>query len=49
MTRVTLTRRQLLQAGGQVELLPFSGGHGIDPELLPDLGAFVRRCLRGED
>jgi phospholipase/carboxylesterase len=42
-------RRQLLQAGGQVELLPFSGGHGIDPELLPDLGSFVRRCLRGED
>ena len=38
-------RRQLVQAGGQVELLPFSGGHGIDPALLPDLGSFVRRCL----
>jgi phospholipase/carboxylesterase len=38
-------RRQLAAAGGQVELLPFSGGHGIDPALLPDLGGFLRRCL----
>lgn len=37
--------RLLLQAGGQVQLLPFSGGHGIDPEVLPALGAFVRGCL----
>jgi phospholipase/carboxylesterase len=39
---------QLMQAGARVELLPFSGGHGIDPELLPAVGAFVRRCL-GEE
>jgi len=37
--------RQLTQAGGQVGLLPFSGGHGIDPALLPEVGAFLRRCL----
>jgi phospholipase/carboxylesterase len=29
-----------------VSLLPFNGGHGIDPELMPALGAFVRRCLQ---
>jgi len=38
-------QRDLHQAGAQVELLPFNGGHGIDPELLPALGAFVRGCL----
>jgi phospholipase/carboxylesterase len=32
-------------AGGAVKLLPFNGGHGIDPELLPSLRDFVRRCL----
>ena len=39
-------KQQLVQAGAQVELLPFNGGHGIDPELLPAVGAFVRHCLR---
>jgi len=38
-------QRQLVRAVAVVELLPFSGGHGIDPALLPALGAFVRRCL----
>ena len=38
-------QQQLVQAGAQVELLPFNGGHGIDPELLPAMGAFVRHCL----
>ena len=33
-------------AAGAVNLLPFSGGHGIDPELLPSLRDFVRRCLQ---
>jgi phospholipase/carboxylesterase len=37
--------RGLSQAGTPVELLPFNGGHGIDPELLPAVAAFVRRCL----
>jgi phospholipase/carboxylesterase len=39
----------LSQAGAQVDLLGFNGGHGIDPELLPALGAFVRRCLGADD
>ncbi|MFM7651841.1 MAG: alpha/beta hydrolase [Vulcanococcus sp.] len=38
-------QRGLNQAGARVELLGFNGGHGIDPELLPAVGAFVRRCL----
>jgi phospholipase/carboxylesterase len=38
-------QRGLNQAGAEVELLGFNGGHGIDPELLPAVGAFVRRCL----
>jgi phospholipase/carboxylesterase len=38
-------QRCLSQAGARVELLPFNGGHGIDPALLPALGAFVRDCL----
>lgn len=40
-------QRRLAQAGARVELLPFEGGHGIDPDLLPQLAAFVRRCLAG--
>ena len=39
--------RQLTRAGGKVNLLPFSGGHGIDPAVLPALGSFVADCLRG--
>jgi phospholipase/carboxylesterase len=38
-------QHRLQQAGGDVNLLPFNGGHGIDPELLPLLGSFVRRCF----
>ncbi|MFM7087518.1 MAG: alpha/beta hydrolase [Cyanobium sp.] len=38
-------QRLLGQAGARVQLLPFEGGHGIDPELLPSLAAFVQRCL----
>ena len=37
--------RGLSQAGAQVELLGFNGGHGIDPELLPVVATFVQRCL----
>ena len=37
--------RGLSQAGAAVELLPFNGGHGIDPALLPEVAAFVQRCL----
>ena len=42
---------QALAQGGEatsaaVSLLPFNGGHGIDPELLPAVGAFVQRCLQ---
>ena len=40
-------QRGLSQAGAQVELLGFNGGHGIDPELLPAVAGFVRRCLAG--
>jgi len=31
------------QAGGQVERIGFAGGHGIDPQLLPDLRTFLAR------
>ena len=31
------------QAGGQVQRIGFAGGHGIDPQLLPDLRAFLAR------
>jgi phospholipase/carboxylesterase len=29
------------RAGGQVQLISFAGGHGIDPQLLPELRAFL--------
>lgn len=38
-------QRLLGEAGARVQLLPFEGGHGIDPELLPALAVFVQRCL----
>ncbi len=28
--------------GGSVQKLPFAGGHGIDPALLPSMGAFLK-------
>jgi predicted esterase len=31
------------QAGGQVERIGFAGGHGIDPQLLPNLRTFLAR------
>jgi len=36
---------RLSQAGAQAELLPFSGGHTIDQTVLPEIAAFLRRCL----
>lgn len=42
-SEAVLERLQL--AGGQVRLLPFSGGHTIDQALLPEIATFVRRCL----
>jgi predicted esterase len=33
--------RRLRTAGGEASLLPFSGGHSIDPALLPQIAAFV--------
>ena len=35
----------LAEAGAQVRLLPFSGGHTIDQAVLPEIASFVRRCL----
>ncbi len=32
---------QVRRAGGQVQLISFEGGHGIDPLLLPELRAFM--------
>jgi phospholipase/carboxylesterase len=38
-------KKQLLQAGRPVKLLPFSGQHGIGETVLPEIAAFVRQCL----
>jgi phospholipase/carboxylesterase len=38
---------RLRAQGGEVELLPFSGGHGIDPSLFPPMAAFLKRAWRG--
>jgi len=38
--------RLLLQAGATVELLSFSGGHTIDPDLFAAMRAFIERCWR---
>jgi phospholipase/carboxylesterase len=35
----------LLGAGGEAELLGFSGGHSIDPALFPQLRAFLKDQL----
>jgi phospholipase/carboxylesterase len=37
--------RRLQAAGGQVTLLPFSGGHSIDAELMPALATFIQQQL----
>jgi phospholipase/carboxylesterase len=39
--------QRLRECGGDVELLPFSGGHGIDPALFPAMGEFLARSWRG--
>lgn len=39
-------QRLLLQAGANVELLSFSGGHTIDPDLFAAMRAFIERCWR---
>ena len=39
--------QSLRASGGQVELLPFSGGHGIDPELFPAMREFLERAWQG--
>jgi phospholipase/carboxylesterase len=38
--------RLLLQAGATVELLSFSGGHTIDPDLFAAMRTFIERCWR---
>ncbi|MEB3318497.1 MAG: dienelactone hydrolase family protein [Cyanobacteriota bacterium] len=40
-------QQRLRDSGGEVELLPFSGGHGIDPGLFPAMGKFLARAWRG--
>jgi phospholipase/carboxylesterase len=37
----TALEQRLREAGGTVERLPFSGGHGIEPALLPRLRSFL--------
>lgn len=39
-------RRQLHAAGHSTQLLSFSGGHTIDPALIPAIGAFVEAAWR---
>ena len=38
-------QRRLQAAGGQVTLLPFSGGHSIDAELMPAMANFIGQRL----
>jgi phospholipase/carboxylesterase len=38
---------RLRNEGGTVDLLPFSGGHGIDPVLFPAMAAFLERAWNG--
>lgn len=35
------------ETGGEVRLLPFSGGHGIDPALFPAMADFLARAWPG--
>lgn len=39
--------KRLKDSGGSVETLVFSGGHGIDPGLLPAMRAFLGRAWQG--
>lgn len=38
---------RLKTSGGEVALLPFSGGHGIDPALFPAMREFLARAWQG--
>ena len=38
---------RLKETGGEVRLLPFAGGHGIDPALFPAMAAFLARSWPG--
>jgi phospholipase/carboxylesterase len=39
--------RILKESGGEVALLPFAGGHSIDPALFPAMRAFLTRAWQG--
>jgi phospholipase/carboxylesterase len=39
--------QRLRASGAAVSLLPFSGGHGIDPALIPAMRSFLTRAWRG--
>jgi phospholipase/carboxylesterase len=39
--------KRLRESGGEVTFLPFSGGHGIDPALFPDMANFLARSWQG--
>ncbi|MFM1797905.1 MAG: hypothetical protein RLZZ117_183 [Cyanobacteriota bacterium] len=38
---------RLRESGGEVALLPFAGGHGIDPAVFPALTAFLVKAWEG--
>jgi len=38
---------RLRERGGEVELVPFAGGHGIDPVVFPAMAAFLQRAWQG--
>ena len=38
-------RKRLISGGGSAQLLPFEGGHTIDPAVLPSIANFVDTCL----
>ena len=38
-------RKRLISGGGSAQLLPFEGGHTIDPAVLPSIANFVGACL----
>lgn len=38
-------RKRLISGGGSAQLLPFEGGHTIDPAVLPSIANFVGTCL----
>ena len=38
-------RKRLISGGGSAQLLPFEGGHTIEPAVLPSIANFVDTCL----